>query len=52
LKRQLAKGYIHESKSPQTSVEFFILKKDMKKRIVQDYQYEMKEQFKIIIHYH
>ena len=36
---QLRKGYIRPSKSPQTSLVFFVLKKDGKKRVVQDYQY-------------
>ena len=39
VKDQLRKGYIRPSKSPQTSLVFFMLKKDGKKRIVQDYQY-------------
>ena len=39
LNDQLSKGYIRESKSPQTSAVFFIPKKDMRKRMVQDYQY-------------
>ena len=34
---QLKKGYIQLNKSPQTSLVMFILKKDGKKRIVQDY---------------
>jgi len=42
----LRKGYIKPSKSPQTSPEFFIGKKDEKKRIVQDYQYLNKETVK------
>jgi len=37
LDDQLKKGYIHPSKSPQTSLVFFIPKKDDKKRMVQDY---------------
>jgi len=37
LNNQLGKGYIRESKSPQTSAVFFVPKKDMKKRMVQDY---------------
>ena len=32
-------SYIRESKSPQTSAVFFVPKKDMKKRMVQDYRY-------------
>ena len=36
---QLAKGYIHPSKSEQTLLVFFILKKDGRKRMVQDYRY-------------
>ena len=39
VRDQLRKGYIRLSKSPQTSLVFFVLKKDGKKRIVQDYQY-------------
>ena len=36
---QLAKGYIRPSKSDQTSLIFFIPKKDGKKRMVQDYRH-------------
>src|ERR1700679_2166437 len=39
LNDQLGKGYIRESKSPQTSAVFFVPKKDMRKRMVQDYRY-------------
>ena len=39
VKDQLRKGYIRLSKSPQTSLVFFVLKKDGKKRMVQDYRY-------------
>jgi len=39
VKDQLRKGYIRPSKSPQISPVFFVLKKDGKKRMVQDYQY-------------
>ena len=39
LNNQLSKGYIRESKSPQTSAVFFIPKKDMKKQMVQDYRH-------------
>ena len=39
VKDQLRKGYIRLSKSPQTSLVFFVPKKDGKKRMVQDYQY-------------
>jgi len=39
VKDQLRKGYIRPSKSPQTSPVFFVLKKDGKKRMVQDYKY-------------
>ena len=35
---QLRKGYIRPTKSPQTSLVFFIGKKDRKKRIVMDYR--------------
>ena len=37
VKNQLKKRYIRLSKSPQTSLVFFMLKKDGKKRMVQDY---------------
>ena len=36
---QLRKGYIQPSKSKQTSPVFFVLKKDGKKQMVQDYHY-------------
>ena len=39
LDDQLKKGYIHSSKSPQTSPVFFVPKKDGKKQMVQDYHY-------------
>ena len=39
VKDQLRKGYIRPSKSPQTSPVFFVLKKDGKKRMVQNYWY-------------
>ena len=39
VREQLRKGYIRPSKSPQTSLVFFVGKKDGKKRMVQDYQY-------------
>ena len=39
VNNQLRKGYIRLSKSPQTSLVFFVLKKDGKKRMVQDYWY-------------
>ena len=39
LKEHLEKGYIQESKSPQTSPVFFVPKKDETKRMVQDYRY-------------
>jgi len=39
VKNQLRKGYISPSKSSQMSLVFFVLKKDGKKRMVQDYQY-------------
>jgi len=39
VKDQLRKGYIRPLKSPQISLVFFVLKKDGKKRIVQDYRY-------------
>jgi len=39
MKDQLRKGYIRLLKSLQMSLVFFVLKKDGKKRMVQDYQY-------------
>jgi len=39
VKDQLRKGYIRPLKSPQTLLVFFVLKKDGKKRMVQNYQY-------------
>jgi len=39
MEEQLRKGYIKLSKLPQTSLVFFVGKKDVKKRMVQDYQY-------------
>ena len=39
VKDQLRKGYIRPSKSLQILLVFFVLKKDRKKRMVQDYQY-------------
>ena len=39
VNEQLTKGYIHPSKSEQTSPIFFVLKKDGRKRMVQDYRY-------------
>ena len=39
VKDQLRKGYIRPSKSLQTPLVFFVLKKDRKKRMVEDYQY-------------
>ena len=39
IKDQLRKGYIRPSKSLQMSLVFFVLKKNGKKRMVQDYQY-------------
>ena len=39
IKNQLRKGYIRPLKSPQMSPVFFVLKKDGKKRMVQDYWY-------------
>ena len=35
----MRKGYIRLLKSPQTSLVFFVPKKDKKKRVVQDYRY-------------
>ena len=39
IKDQLRKGYIRPLKSSQTLLVFFVLKKNGKKRIVQDYRY-------------
>ena len=39
IKKQLRKGYIQPSKSPQTVPVFFVGKKDGKKKMVQDYRY-------------
>ncbi len=39
MKDQLRKEYIRPLKSPQTSLVFFVPKKNGKKRIVQDYWY-------------
>jgi len=39
VKKQLRKGYIWPSKSPQTGLVFFVGKKDGRKRMVQDYWY-------------
>jgi len=39
VKKQLRKGYIRPSKSPQTVLVFFVGKKDGKKRMMQDYRY-------------
>ena len=39
VKKQLRKGYIWPSKSPQIVLVFFVGKKDGKKRMVQDYRY-------------
>jgi len=39
VKNQSRKGYIRLLKSPQMSLVFFVLKKDEKKRMVQDYRY-------------
>ena len=39
INEQLTKEYIHPSKSEQTSPVFFVLKKDGRKQMVQDYRY-------------
>ena len=39
IDEQLRKGYIRPSKSPMTSLVFFVPKKDLKKRMCQDYRY-------------
>ena len=38
MENQLRKGYIRPSKSPQTSLVFFVSKKDGSKRMVMDYR--------------
>ena len=45
VKDQLAKGYIHLLKSPQTLLVFFILKKDKKKCMMTNYWYLNKGTF-------
>ena len=39
INEQLRKEYIRSSKSPQITLVFFVGKKDVKKHMVQDYQY-------------
>jgi len=39
IEKQLRKGYIRPSKSPQMAPAFFVGKKNGKKRMVQDYRY-------------
>ena len=39
IEKQLRKGYIKPSKSPQMAPVFFVGKKNGKKRMVQDYRY-------------
>jgi hypothetical protein len=39
ITKQLRKGYIRPSKSPQTSLIFFRPKKDLKKQMCTDYRY-------------
>ena len=39
MRKNLAKGFIHEFKFPQAATLFFVSKKDGKTRSVQDYQY-------------
>ena len=51
-KDQLRKRYIRPLKLPQMLLVFFVLKKEWKKRIVQDYQYLNSWTIKIIIHCH
>ena len=46
VEEQLRKRYIQPLKSSQTSLVFFVGKKDRKKRIVQDYRYLNKETVK------
>ena len=46
MESQLKKGYIRPSKLPQTLLVLFVLKKDGKKRMVQDYQYVNKRTVK------
>jgi len=46
VEEQLRKGYIRLSKSSQTSLVFFVGKKNGKKRMVQDYRYLNKRTIK------
>ena len=46
IKKQLRKGYIKLSKSPQTVLVFFVGKKNKKKRMVQDYWHFNKQTVK------
>jgi len=39
IQEQLRKEYIRPSKLPQMTSVFFVVKKDSKKRMVQDYRY-------------
>jgi len=39
IEDQLQKGYIHPFKLPQTSLVYFVAKKDSKRRIVEDYRH-------------
>ena len=39
ISKQLRKGYIRLSKSPQIVLVFFVRKKNSKKRMIQDYKY-------------
>jgi len=47
VESQLEKDYIRPSKSPQTSPVLFVPKKDVKRRIVQDYHYVNQEQLSL-----
>ena len=46
VEEQLRKEYVRLSKSPQTSLVFFVEKKNRKKKIIQNYQYLNKETIK------
>ena len=46
IEEQLKKRYIRPSKSPQTTLVFFVRKKDSKKRMVQNYRYLNKQTVK------
>ena len=53
IKEQLEKGYIQKSKSPYASAFFFIKKKDVKLRLIQDYwklnQYTVRNKYPLLL---